>query len=95
MFAYIIVRDGVEPSSTLQKSLKMIVRKEIGPFASVEHVLISAGLPKTRSGKIMRRFLRKIATQETENMGDKSTLADESVVQKLIDQVNHYYDSRK
>lgn len=64
------------------------VRKEIGPIASPDIIQWAPGLPKTRSGKIMRRILRKIATDEIETLGDTSTLADPSVVTDLIDQHN-------
>ena len=65
--------------------MKNIIREKIGPIATPDYVHITAGLPKTRSGKIMRRILRKIASNEFENLGDTSTLADPSVVQDLID----------
>jgi acetyl-CoA synthetase len=67
------------------KALKVHVRKEIGPIAQPEVIQFAPGLPKTRSGKIMRRILRKIASDETESLGDTSTLADPSVVGELID----------
>jgi acetyl-CoA synthetase len=61
------------------------VRTHIGPIAVPEHILITTGLPKTRSGKIMRRILRKIASLETDSLGDVSTLADPSIVEQLIE----------
>jgi acetyl-CoA synthetase len=61
------------------------VRQVIGPFATPDHIQIVAGLPKTRSGKIMRRILRKIASGEYDELGDITTLADPSVVEKLVD----------
>jgi len=69
----------------LRKSLVAHVRKEIGPIASPDLIQFSPGLPKTRSGKIMRRILRKIAEDSFENLGDTSTLADPSVVDGLIE----------
>ena len=68
----------------LQKALKQQVRAAIGPFAQPEVIHIATGLPKTRSGKIMRRILRKIAAGEYEGLGDTSTLADPAVVDQLI-----------
>ena len=76
---------GIEPSEALTKELLAMVAKEIGSFAKPEIMQWAPGLPKTRSGKIMRRILRKIACNELDNMGDISTLADPSVVQDLID----------
>eukprot|EP01083_Nonionella_stella_P119102 355862_1 len=95
MFAFVLVKEGVNISDKLTGQIKLIVRQEIGPFASVEHVVISTGLPKTRSGKIMRRLLRKIATQDTGNLGDTSTLADSSVVKDIVTLVEGYYAKRK
>jgi acetyl-CoA synthetase len=85
IFAYVILKDGHRESAELIKALKDEVRKIIGPIATPDKILITPGLPKTRSGKIMRRILRKLAAQETDNLGDISTLADPSVVQLLID----------
>jgi len=85
IFAYVILREGYEANSELVGELKNEVRHHIGPIASPDFVLIAPGLPKTRSGKIMRRLLRKIAAKETENLGDISTLADPSIVEKLIE----------
>ena len=72
---------GVEPSDELHKELVQWVRKEIGPIASPDWLQWAPGLPKTRSGKIMRRILRKIAENEYSNLGDTSTLADPAVVE--------------
>jgi acetyl-CoA synthetase len=69
----------------LQGLLKQQVRQAIGPFATPDVVLVSPGLPKTRSGKIMRRILRKIAENDFSNLGDTSTLADPAVVKDLVD----------
>jgi acetyl-CoA synthetase len=76
---------GVEPTEALRKELVGWVRKEIGPIASPDLIQFSPGLPKTRSGKIMRRILRKIAENEYSSLGDTSTLADPTVVRDLID----------
>jgi len=85
IFAYVILKSGHEESPELIKALHAQVRKEIGPIATPDKILITPGLPKTRSGKIMRRILRKIAACETDNLGDVTTLADPAVVQQLID----------
>lgn len=76
---------GVTPDDTLKQALLALVSKEIGNFARPELIQWAPALPKTRSGKIMRRILRKIACNELDNLGDTSTLADPSVVQGLID----------
>jgi len=76
---------GLEPTEELRKSLIQLVREEIGPIASPDVIQWAPGLPKTRSGKIMRRILRKIAANELDNLGDTSTLADPSVVENLIE----------
>ncbi|MBF0481499.1 MAG: acetate--CoA ligase [Desulfovibrionaceae bacterium] len=85
IYAYVTLKDGFEESDDLLKELKVHVRKEIGPIASPDVIQFAPGLPKTRSGKIMRRILRKIAADETETLGDTSTLADPSVVTDLIE----------
>ncbi|NBN88366.1 MAG: acetyl-coenzyme A synthetase, partial [Proteobacteria bacterium] len=72
-------------SDALTKELKDLVRKIIGPLATPDLIHYTPGLPKTRSGKIMRRILRKVAENQFENLGDTSTLADPTVVQSLID----------
>ena len=84
IYAYITVNIGVESSEELLKELKQWVRKEIGPIATPDLIQFAPGLPKTRSGKIMRRILRKIAANEHEELGDVSTLADPQVVQNLV-----------
>ncbi|MBN1125227.1 MAG: acetate--CoA ligase [Sedimentisphaerales bacterium] len=84
LYAYVTLVDGVEESDALKKELIMHVRKEIGPIAAPEAIQFAPSLPKTRSGKIMRRILRKIAEKDTGNLGDITTLADPSVVEKLI-----------
>ncbi|MFK5968977.1 MAG: acetate--CoA ligase [Candidatus Marithrix sp.] len=85
IYAYITLMNGVEESDELRKELVKQVRTEIGPIASPDVIQWAPGLPKTRSGKIMRRILRKIAANEIDNLGDTSTLADPSVVDNLID----------
>ena len=85
IFAYVILREGYESTAELIGELKNEVRHHIGPIASPDFILIAPGLPKTRSGKIMRRILRQIAAQQTDNLGDISTLADPSIVEKLIE----------
>ena len=83
IFAYVILKEGFEESDTIVKELKGKVREIIGPIATPDAILITPGLPKTRSGKIMRRILRKIAANEADQLGDISTLADPSVVDVL------------
>jgi acetyl-CoA synthetase len=75
---------GVEGSDELIAELRAHVRKDIGPIATPEFIQFNEGLPKTRSGKIMRRILRKISAGDYENFGDTSTLADPSVVDQLV-----------
>ncbi|WP_406610285.1 acetate--CoA ligase [Agarivorans sp. JK6] len=86
IYAYITLNAGEEASAELHKEVKAWVRKEIGPIATPDILHWAEALPKTRSGKIMRRILRKIATNETDSLGDTSTLADPSVVDKLIEE---------
>ena len=85
IYAYVTLMTGTEPSGTLSQELTQFVAGEIGSFAKPEIIQFAPGLPKTRSGKIMRRILRKIAANELENLGDTSTLADPAVVEQLID----------
>jgi acetyl-CoA synthetase len=84
IYAYVTLNSGIEPTEALRKELVAWVRKEIGPIASPDAIQWAPGLPKTRSGKIMRRILRKIAANETDGLGDTSTLADPGVVHELI-----------
>ena len=84
IYAYVTVNIGVKSSEELLTELKQWVRKEIGPIATPDLIQFAPGLPKTRSGKIMRRILRKIAANEHEELGDVSTLADPQVVQNLV-----------
>mmetsp|Transcript_102695 Transcript_102695/g.168797 ORF Transcript_102695/g.168797 Transcript_102695/m.168797 type:complete len:660 (+) Transcript_102695:61-2040(+) len=84
LFCYVTLKDGVgEGDDALRGELKAAVRKEVGPFAMPDMILFTSALPKTRSGKIMRRILRKIAEKDTSNLGDTSTLLDPSVVDEL------------
>jgi acetyl-CoA synthetase len=85
IYAYVTLKDGIEPTDALRKELVTWVRREIGPIAAPDAIQWAPGLPKTRSGKIMRRILRKIAANETDALGDTSTLADPSVVQDLVE----------
>ncbi len=85
IYAFVTLMQGIEVSDELQKELLTLVGKEIGSFAKPELLQWAPGLPKTRSGKIMRRILRKIACNELDSLGDTSTLADPSVVDSLID----------
>ena len=84
IYCYVTLNQGVEPSDALKKELVAHVRKEIGPIASPDLLQFAPGLPKTRSGKIMRRILRKIAEDDFGSLGDTSTLADPAVVDDLI-----------
>jgi acetyl-CoA synthetase len=85
IYAYVTLMNDVEPTEELRKELVKWVRQEIGPIASPDLIQWAPGLPKTRSGKIMRRILRKIAENDYAALGDTSTLADPSVVDQLID----------
>jgi acetyl-CoA synthetase len=85
IYAYVTLMAGVDGSDELKKELVTLVRKEIGPIASPDVIQWAPGLPKTRSGKIMRRILRKVAANELDNLGDTSTLAEPAVVDDLID----------
>lgn len=85
LYAFVTLVDGVEPSEELKKELIGHVRKEIGPIATPDKVQFASALPKTRSGKIMRRILRKIAEKATDQIGDTSTLANPAVVEELIE----------
>jgi acetyl-CoA synthetase len=85
IYAYVTLNAGEQPDEPLRKELVAWVRKEIGPIASPDVIQWAPSLPKTRSGKIMRRILRKIAENDFGALGDTSTLADPSVVQELIE----------
>ena len=85
IYAFVTLMVGQVPSSDLSKELEGWVRKEIGPIAKPDIIQWAPGLPKTRSGKIMRRILRKIAENNFGDLGDTSTLADPSVVESLVE----------
>jgi acetyl-CoA synthetase len=85
LYAFVTPVEGVEPNEELRMALVKHVRTEIGPIATPEAIQFAPALPKTRSGKIMRRILRKVAEKDTGNLGDTSTLADPSVVESLIE----------
>jgi acetyl-CoA synthetase len=84
IYAYVTLMQGVTPSEDLRRALVKWVRTEIGPIAAPDLIQWAPGLPKTRSGKIMRRILRKIAENDFAALGDISTLADPAVVEELI-----------
>jgi acetyl-CoA synthetase len=84
IYAYVTLNTGIEKTDTLRKDLIALVRKEIGPIATPDHIQWADGLPKTRSGKIMRRVLRKVAANDFTDLGDTSTMADSGVVDDLI-----------
>ena len=84
IYAYVTLKAGVAKTDELKKELVAHVRKEIGPIATPDKIQFADGLPKTRSGKIMRRILTKIAAGEVNDLGDTSTLADPSVVDTLV-----------
>ena len=85
IYAYVTLKVGVEPSEALRQELTQWVRKQIGPIATPDLIQWAPGLPKTRSGKIMRRILRKIAANEADQLGDTTTLADPAVVKDLVE----------
>jgi acetyl-CoA synthetase len=85
IYAYVTLISGIEPSDNIKKDLVKWVRSEIGPIASPDLIQFAPGLPKTRSGKIMRRILRKIAENDFGALGDTSTLAEPEVVPQLIE----------
>ncbi|MAC90987.1 MAG: acetyl-coenzyme A synthetase, partial [Woeseiaceae bacterium] len=85
IYAYVTLMQGENPDDQLLKELKLWVRKEIGPIATPDLIQWAPDLPKTRSGKIMRRILRKVAENDYSDLGDVSTLAEPSVIDNLID----------
>jgi len=85
LYCYVTLNVGEKPSGELVRDLKLWVRKQIGPIATPDLIQFAPGLPKTRSGKIMRRILRKIAANEHDQLGDTSTLADPTVVESLVE----------
>ena len=84
IYAYVTLMNAAEPTEELRKELSDWVRREIGPIAKPDLIQWAPGLPKTRSGKIMRRVLRKIAENDPDGLGDTSTLADPAVVDDLV-----------
>jgi acetyl-CoA synthetase len=86
IYVYVILKEGQQPSEELKKTIVKHIRTVIGPIATPDKMQFSPGLPKTRSGKIMRRILRKIARGDVEDLGDTSTLADPSVVDSLVNE---------
>jgi acetyl-CoA synthetase len=84
LYAYVILKVGLTGSDDLKKQLVAHVRKEIGPIASPGKIQFPPGLPKTRSGKIMRRILRKVASGDIDQLGDTTTLADPSIVDEIV-----------
>ena len=85
IYAYVTLIVDAEPSEALKKELVQLVRKEIGPIATPDIIQWASSLPKTRSGKIMRRILRKVAANEIGSLGDISTIADPSVLDDIIE----------
>ena len=85
MYCYITLNLGEQETGDLERDLKLWVRKQIGPIATPDVIQFAPSLPKTRSGKIMRRILRKIAANEPNNLGDTTTLADPSVISSLVE----------
>ncbi|HCN08151.1 MAG TPA: acetyl-coenzyme A synthetase, partial [Lentisphaeria bacterium] len=85
IYAYVTPNAGVDAGDELRKELVALVRKEIGPIASPDYIQFAPALPKTRSGKIMRRILRKIAEKQADQIGDVSTLAEPAVVEQLVE----------
>ena len=98
VFAYCILKEGVDETSDLVPGLKAEVRKQIGGLATPDFIVCTPALPKTRSGKIMRRVLRKIATRESDQLGDTSTMNDVpgiNLVDVLIAKVEAVYGAKK
>ena len=89
LYCYVTLNVGEKEDGDLERELKLWVRKQIGPIATPDLIQFSPGLPKTRSGKIMRRILRKIAANEHGELGDTTTLADPSVVEKIVENRNN------
>jgi acetyl-CoA synthetase len=84
IYAFVTLKTGIKPTDELKKELVAHVRKQIGPIATPDKIQFTDGLPKTRSGKIMRRILKKIASGDIKNLGDTTTLADPGVVDELV-----------
>lgn len=94
LFAYVTCKVGVEANKEFIAELHACVKQHVGSFARPDDIILAPAVPKTRSGKIMRRLLRKIACRETDNLGDVSTLADPTVVDTLIKSVTTYFESK-
>ena len=86
IYAYVTLMSDTEIKSEFNKEIISLVRSRIGPHATLDKIQFATGLPKTRSGKIMRRILRKIAEGDISNLGDISTLAEPSVIEKLVNE---------
>ena len=84
MYAYVILYDENQASEDLVKEINQLISKKIGPIAKCDKIQFVSGLPKTRSGKIMRRILRKIASNDISNLGDVSTLLNPLIVEEII-----------
>jgi acetyl-CoA synthetase len=95
IYAYVTLREGNAPGDEIKSQIIKTVREIIGPIAAPDVIQWAPGLPKTRSGKIMRRILRKIAANEIDSLGDTSTLADPAVVTELVDNHNRLTGTRK
>ncbi|MEE4209623.1 MAG: acetyl-coenzyme A synthetase, partial [Parvularcula sp.] len=91
---YVILKEGHAPSDELLSALRQQVRDEIGPVATPDRIQLTPGLPKTRSGKIMRRILRKIAEGQSSQLGDTSTLAEPEVVDIIVRDANELFGAR-
>ena len=89
MYGYVILKETGKDrkQENLRKEINQLITEHIGPIAKLQKIQFTSGLPKTRSGKIMRRILRKIACNETDQLGDTSTLLNPEVVQEIIDEV--------
>ncbi|MFT5149634.1 MAG: acetyl-CoA synthetase, partial [Flavobacteriales bacterium] len=85
LYGFVILHDGNVGDSELQSQINELIAEGIGPIAKLDKIQFVSGLPKTRSGKIMRRILRKIASKEQDNLGDISTLLNPEIVQSIID----------
>ena len=92
---YVTLKAGVHESEAVASELKVQVRNVIGPFATPDYIVLTTALPKTRSGKILRRVLRKVIARETDQLGDTSTLADPGVVTELINKVEALLAKKK
>jgi len=94
LFAYVTLKEGAGYSDLFISELMLTVGQQVGAFARPDYIIIAPSLPKTRSGKIMRRLLRKIACRETDSLGDISTLAEPEVIQDLIVRVENMFKTR-